>query len=509
MSEVLRIVHFRKERLQRLFLFCFFLLIIAHGSLTTYLPAIPINVGFIILMAFLIYMRYKEKRDYFDMAMILYVLSHFTALLARGGLTPILGTILAAFLYFNRHNLAETNWKNNFLKYSIYSFVGLNLLGYIFKPTSDLGEVITGALAFIGFIFIFWISYGIRLTIPRLGFLVKIMIVMTIYESFIALNTYLGLVKTGFIIFFPATSRFGSPFAEASFNHSELFGEWSLLSFFFFISFLGAKRLHFNVKRSHLLIGICFAMLNVFLSGSRSIFALLIGGSALIYLASMSVYATKIEFGRMTKYIIYGVSFLLILWQPLNLGYVIDRFSADSEMAAPIEVENISLRSIITGEGTPREGAFIYFFNRYAEETMTWLGHGYGTVTYNRKAWFGNLDTKRADYHSLYLSVIITYGWIGAIIYIGLFIYTIWRLFYCLRLVKRTTYFSQYFYPLLGFTMMLTFLLINEYKISLLRIPTYHMITWIWLGWANALCSTVKREIYESTVAGTLSTRND
>lgn len=496
------IVHLRDERLRKLLLFSLLQLMLAHGALTTFLPVVLINVGFVLFIVLLIYLRFREAVNYFDMFLVIYVLSHFNVLQAKGGLGPLVGFVMLVILLFGKHGIQENMRIRSRVNLLVGCLFFLNVLGWFFKPTMDASETLLGCFSYAGYVAMFLLASGLKFDLPRIGFFIKIIVFMAVYESCIALNTYLGLVKTGFFIPFPAASRFGSVFCEASFNHSELFGEWSLLLFLFLLPFLAANKLYYNVSRRTVLIGVFFSALNVFLSGSRSTFALMLFGGAIVYFSAFTVFSERMKFVRLTNYLLLGMGFLFILWAPLNLGYVIDRFDSDKGEKEQIEVESLSWNSLVTGEGTPREGAFIYFFKRYETEKDTWMGHGFGTPNYNRTAWFGTLETRRADYHSLYLTIIITYGWVGAGIYILIFFYTIWKLYRMIRLVNKSdAYVKQYFYPLLGFLLMFVFMLINEYKISLMRVATYHMITWMWLGLAHALIFTVQKELNSQRAA--------
>jgi len=250
----------------------------------------------------------------------------------------------------------------------------------------------------------------------------------------------------------------------------------------------------FGVKRLYLLLGLVAAIINISLSASRSAFGLLFLGTILFILISKS----KI---KLKNYFIYGtfIFFILfLLWKPLKLGFIIERF-VDPKQAAPLIIDNDF--NIITGEGTARELAFSYFWKRFPEENWI-IGYGFGVPKSNRIAWFKDPETPRADYHSLYLSLIMLYGYIGSIVYILIILVTIIRLY---RLLKAKHTQVPYRLAATAFFLVLVFLLINEYKVSLLRMPHYHLLTWLWLGFSNALYYINKNNYNENNMVSTIS----
>ncbi len=325
---------------------------------------------------------------------------------------------------------------------------------------------------------------------------------MQFYELFVALNNYIGIVKTGITAFFPTYSRFGSKFAEGTFNHSELFGEWGLLSILFLLPISMAPYGTYNIRTQTIVIGMAVAFLNMLLSGSRSVFFLLLVAIVIYYVIANVYYYKLMIIGKNIRYLIIGAVFLVIMWEPLDLSFVIRRFTSPKH---GIELADLRTANWVTGKGTPREDAFEYFFDRYRKEKSWLIGFGWGTPYYNRTAWFEDLNIVRADYHSLYLTIIITYGWIGSVAYLSLFLLTIIRLFSSAFRILRTGVNYYYFYPIVGFAFLFVFMLINEYKISLVRFSPYHSITWFWLGLANALVYNSKIITNESRMVSTIS----
>lgn len=497
-----------KTVIKNLFKFSFIILALAHGAYNALIPSFVINIFFVLLILVMIYKKYFERQpNYFFGILLIYIISHFEIINKYGGFTTIISFGIFIMMSSNKKKLNNQLSKDKFIDFLLTVFIIINIIGWLFRPQMSFEWVILGAIAFGGFIYMFNFSRKLIFHENYLITFYYIVSFLSIYESIVALNTYIGVFKTGYLIFLPAVSRFGSIFAEATFNHSEIFGEWSMMTAFILFPLIISK----NIKINHkiLVFGFIAAILNLFLSGSRSTISLTASGIFIIYFSSfIAKYKQYFLFGKSIKYSIIGIILIGAIWIPLNLGYALERFDKESKTAVGFNEEKLTLNSIITGEGTPREGAFRYFFTRYNEFSHEyWLfGYGFGTPEYNRNAWFGtNISDNRSDYHSLYLTLIVTYGYVGAALYLILYLYTIAKLFSSFRDVLKSKSLKLYFYPLFSFILIFIFLLLNEYKISLIRVSTYHMITWIWLGFAHAIINTIKLKKHESSLVSTIS----
>lgn len=466
----------------------FMVLLLGHGAYTTLIPNIVLNVLAmlaIILLLIIIKLPGFENKLLF-IVLIIYICSHFDFLNKYGGLFPLISFLIGIYYLISKKKLNPYEFNDRNLEILIFILLISNLFGWIFKSDASIFWKSLGIASFLGYLFIYYVSQKQLLTINAISLFVRIIVIIQFYELLVAINTYLGLVKTGTNAFFPTSSRFGSYFTEGTLNHSELFGELAVISSLFLIPFLFAPAKSYSMKKGFIMFGIACSVINVLLSGSRSSFILLPIGFILFYLVSSLKFGNIIKFNKSIKYLFLIVILLVGLWGPLNFGFVIQRITNPKTGINLGGDKNIN---IITGKGTPREMAFSYFFRRYKGESW-WIGYGWGTQEVNHKAWFGDRSIIRADYHSLYLSIIIIYGWIGSIAYVLLFLYTLFKLIRSLNYSYK--YKNPFFYPILGFIFLLSFLLIDEYKTSLMRISSYHMLTWIWLGLANSLVNSFK-----------------
>ncbi len=94
------------------------------------------------------------------------------------------------------------------------------------------------------------------------------------------------------------------------------------------------------------------------------------------------------------------------------------------------------------------------------------------------------------------------YGYIGTTAFLLLILILIFR---NLKIIYSSIYFKPfYFYYILVMPLFWSIFLIDQWKISILRNPNYHMIIWIFMGLNYAMINNFKNEIKKSA-----TTNND
>jgi hypothetical protein len=480
------------------------LLLIGHLAYQAIINNLIINflsLGLIILFLLVFYL--KKSRN-FEFILIIFICNHFDFLGNWGGLF-VLATCLSLFFYFvlskKKIFLLTKDMTINLL---LAIFIMFNILGWIFKNKMAIEFKIAGIISFFGYIFAFLYVRNHEINEKRIRYFYILTCVLSVYNLIISLNNYFAILYTELTPLIPTSpSRFGKNIMAGTFDHSELYGEYGLVIFLFYLPCLINSSLYkvFRIPRMLIIVGLLSSYLNLVLSFARSVFVLAFIGILIFLILSFKLKIYKVNFLKLSIYAIIGFLIILLLWRPLRMNYTIRRFT-EKELAAPINIDdNIDL---VTGEGTPRQVAFSYFFERLPQESW-WIGYGWGVPTSNRIAWFGDPTINRADYHSLYLSLPMLYGWIGSISFLLIILVTIKRL-YKVMLSKNIILVT----PAFSLLMILLFVLFDEYKISMLRISTYHMLFWIWLGISNAIYlnykSTRKYIVpYESSLVSPIS----
>ncbi|NUN07806.1 MAG: O-antigen ligase family protein [Ignavibacteriaceae bacterium] len=363
-----------------------------------------------------------------------------------------------------------------------------NILGWVFKNQSPAFLMIVNIASFLGYLVIFIMAIRIDLTDERIVSFIKITIFMSVYNVFVSLITKFGVYETEITPLLPTFySQFGDNIMMGTFYHSEIYGEYGMVIFFLILPFLAIHR-SYGISKKVLTLGLIISALNCFLSFSRSSVALMIIGTIFFLFVYFSKKSSQSVFRQYAPFLLITVGVIAVLWGPLRLGFLIERFIYE-DLAAPITIGGE--QNIITGEGTPREVAFSYFIKRLPQEDW-FIGYGWGVPQSNKTAWFGDPNIKRADYHSLYLSLPMLYGWMGAVAFVMLILFLIYGLYKRVNTFKIISSYKEVIS--VGLLLLLIAITINEYKISLLRINTYHMIFWIWIGFGYSLL-TSRREV--------------
>ena len=462
----------------------FLTLLFSHICLKGYIPNILINIIGIIIISFFIFSQTHNKDQSFKLILIIFICSNFNYAPNFGGLFNIIGfAVVILYIFLNRLKLNDIIPKDKPINFLLFILILFNALGWLTKNPSAKFDIFIGAISFFGYISVFYLVSSLRISKFHIALFIKTVIFINFVSLFFALNNRFFHVFTSLKtpLFWIEESRFESQFFTSMIGHSELYGEFGLLSFllitpFFFLKHNIYKNL---LKQKLILSGIIVTLINLLLSFSRSAFLLLFLGLFLFFLFSLSRYRVKIY---TTKLVLIILIFIAIIFTT-DLNFILLRLSQ-------IEFSKWNISAITTGEGINRGYAFSFAYDRLNDESWN-IGYGWGTKESNRIAWFVNPTIVRADYHSLYLSLPMLYGWVGSIAFVLILLVLLIRMV-ILIFERKNEYFLM---PSIGFFLLLCIFIINEYKISALRLSNYHMLVWIWLGFINSIWISSKRLI--------------
>ena len=327
----------------------------------------------------------------------------------------------------------------------------------------------------------------VRITVQRLKLFMKVLDFYVIYSFIICTNQYLNIIEINTPLLYGSNLR--NRHAFGLFGDSEIFGEYSLIIFMFYIPLLFSDlpRIAMNIKYTRLVFIVTILLVQSLMSASRSVFLLLIFGVLLLYLYS-KIFKTKVlnkttNFAPLITFSTISIIFLSFFLIK-DIGYIIERMGR-------LNFSKLNINTFISGEEINRAYAFSFAFTRLAEESW-WLGWGWGVRESNALAWFPDafFRLKRADYHSLYLSLPMIFGWFGTVSFIYIIYYMLKN---NLALILRNS--RQYNYIILVsmcFVLLIFIFVINEYKINSMRWPQYFLIVWFWLGFGNSILNTAK-----------------
>ncbi|MBV6510867.1 MAG: hypothetical protein FMNOHCHN_00345 [Ignavibacteriaceae bacterium] len=409
--------------------------------------------------------------------MVVYFISHFDFIPTYGGLNTLIAALsLILNSVLNRNKKFDHHSSSLLVIFLVSILFIMNVSGWILKNPSEPLYVVVNVMSFLGYITVFIVAAKVGFTSVRIANFLKITTILAVYNVLVSLVTKFGLFETQFTPVLPTFQfQFGDNIMMGTFYHSEIYGEYGMVVFLMLLPFIGNKKRE-NISNATISVGLIASAINCLLSFSRSAIVLLVLGAIVYFVFYYLKVKSSRSYLRYGPILVFGLLVISLLWVPLRLGFIVERFIYE-DLAAPISFEGE--KNLITGEGTPRELAFSYFLNRLPQEDWQ-IGYGWGVPNSNKIAWFGDPNTKRADFHSLYLSLPMLYGWSGSIAFILLIIVLIIKLLRRMRSINMFLNYKELIIPSL--LLMFVFLMINEYKISLLRISTYHMMFWIWLG---------------------------
>jgi hypothetical protein len=445
-------------------------LFISHLSLNTYFPNLIINtigIGFVIMALIFICRNLKLP---FSVVLVFYILNHFGFASGRGGLYCI------AFPFVYLFSGRKEYHNGNISLPIIFSFMVLlffNMLGWILKSQSLLGEKVIGAITLLSYLLMFIYIGKTQLHSYEIGRFIKFSLIMEVWVLLSQLNNRFGwLTVSNPLIGFNELIYGGTTGLYAINGTSPLVGEYSfilfLIGFYLLIKYKNFD--NFNLSRVQVALQCGISAVIMLLSANRSTFLL-----SIIYIFILFILSFRKGIAGPSRLIINMLSMLTLIYllEPLI------RFSYIFERLGEVNFKDISMESINTGEGINRTTAFD--IGKYMIRRENWfIGYGWDNYSNNRFAWFGAKDFFRGDPHSLYYALPMLFGWIGSAAFIFFIIYIallVPRKIYPLN--ESKLYARQLSYL---FSLCIGLLMINNIKQGFICSATQFMFVMIILG---------------------------
>jgi len=170
----------------------------------------------------------------------------------------------------------------------------------------------------------------------------------------------------------------------------------------------------------------------------------------------------------------------------LNLDFGTKSSKEDFEQ---LNQTSFSIQSVISGESINRYETFVQALKRLNSQSW-FFGSGLGPLESNKIAWWGySEDTPYIDFHNLYYSLPMIYGYIGSFIFLFIILRTIFLSMKSRIKISKGFYLKSMLIYMPFFWMLF---LLDEWKISMLRNNNYHMLVWMFLGLNMAMIKTLK-----------------
>ncbi len=469
-------------------------LVFSHLLLRNYMPNAAVGfVGFMLVAGVLYYVLFS-RNDTFGFVLVVYVCSHFTFGMNQGGLFNLMSLVMLSALWLvrpSRERLSRRDWLMTSL---IVVLVLWNCLGWLIKNPVPMLPRAMGAASFLGFIVMFLLVRNLEITRERVRLFFIVTFWLLLYQIIVSLNQRYMWVNWNTPLIgaygeFIGKITYATTNAKGTLRHSELFGEYGTLLLALLIPMLSSSSTDRELRlSSNFIIATIFASLAcIMLTSTRSaaLLAVLVFIGYYVFLP-MGIVKAVDRFGRQFKMVlIIGAAMSLI-------GAYIGLTTLTDDMAVLNQYE-FTAGSVISGESLNRGGLFAAALQRMESESW-FLGYGYGTWYGNRWAWLGVDPAKSSnvmsDYHSLYASLPMLYGWLGSITFVSIVFLTLYRT--VLSALRNLNTKGFLIVLNVGFCVFWCVFLIDQYKTSILRNANYHMLFWIWLGISNALLQTIR-----------------
>lgn len=468
-------------------------LISGHLLLKEYMPNAAFGALGFMLVALLLYYVLVQRNDVFGFVMVIYVGSYFSFADNQGGLWNLMTFGMLAGYWAIGRRTEKTPGLDLLAGVLLAVLIFNNVMGWVLKSPVPVVLIGQGAAAFFGFVLMFITLKKIPLTDERVSLFLKVTGVMLVYLIIVALNQRYALVNLntpllgayqkgqGFI-------TYGSTNAQGTFRHSELFGEYAVMMFALLLPLSSSTAAQANLRMRLLyLIVMVFACLAIVLLTSTRSAALL---AAAVLAINYAVFILRPI--RAINAVRRQVPLAMVIVLAVVVAGAYIGLNSIREDFADLGGEKFSVENVASGKSINR-GPLIQFALKRLESDSWWVGHGWGTPRSNLWAWVGyDPETRQtfADYHNLYLSLPMVYGWFGSIAFVALIGYTWLRVSLAAWQYRRTP--SPLVVLCFGFAVAWLIFLVDQYKISILRNANYQMLFWIWLALSHALVDTLR-----------------
>ena len=461
-------------------------LLILLGTMTVYGLHPVMKAGAVTGIIAIFFMTLKS-RHYFSFLMLLFITSHFVYINQIGGLYNLAAiTSLMLLLIFDPSGIRLRN-----SSFPVF-FKTLIAILFIFQLLSVVGgndfgvlSKVMGLLVFSTLVILFYFASKVALTDHHLKAFLIIISIMTGYMFLVSLNQkYLFLpYNFPFIPIYDqeAQFEFGLTRSSGTLLNFEAYAEYSLSVIALLLPgvLTGSLKKWGSTIYRMLLISVLIAVMAIVLSGTRSSILLLVA------LVGMVFFFTK----KIRKAVLFLFLLLLVSGYGINTYFPFIDLDIFRKRSEDINFSNLSLAKILKGEDINREETFSLALDRIEKKGGLIGGGYYSSSEEYSTVHFGSETASYLDFHNLYLSSIVIWGYIGALVFLLLFV---------LSIVKGIKSYSNarrgpplYRDLLLGFNLLFFLLLINQLKIQFFREVNYFMLILILLAIYHTLASKV------------------
>ncbi len=371
------------------------------------------------------------------------------------------------------------------IKTAFYVWCVIDLLSVTGGNYFPLFVELQNYFAFCMMMFLFFFVSKITFTENDVYKFVIALSVFSCYEFLVAFNQKYELYDSPFA-FFPKTDdtiefELGIVRSVSTFNNFEAFAEFcvSIIALLLpgILSGSSLRKSKFFYYFS--ILTILLSSMAMVYSGTRSSMLLL---PAVVVFACLAL-GKRLNAKLIVSFaiVVTGLFFLNNAYEFIDLGVFEERSEGS------VDMDHFTLEGLLNGDQMNRGGLFPYAMQQ-VKKTNSIIGRGYFVSPDEyRLAHFkkGDMPDNIADYHNLYMSSFVMWGPIGFFCMMYLFVYSLvtgWKTYWKIR--RKNHYTTDI---LLGCNLLFSFLLVNQFKIQLIRDINYFTLIMLLLAFYISL----------------------
>ncbi len=464
-------------------LFSFIFLIFSHLAVKAFSPN-PVSWIFAITIMIFIGIGWMVLNgDDFGFFLIIFLCGHFVFADNQGGVFPYVFfvVIVSSMLMIRRKIVVFSSVPFIFHVILLVFFIH-QVIGTILNPYSLASKIQFIVLA-LSWVLVFYYAASLKISDINIKRFLFSWFAIVIWMFIAALNQKYHWVIT----LSPLLSQHEMNLsAYGTFECSELFSEYSCYVFVFSLIILCNLREFkvLKIKKSIILPVAFISLCNLIMGVSRA--SLLLAGVSVFYIIFLNVIVIPSGKNFRQALIVLAVLPVLVVLV-LQLGSLVstDLMKEDFQK---LSHSKLNIKTAISGRGIHRGNLFISAVEKLRKESR-WLGYGYSKGENNLKT-MGLEKRRLKGYHNLYLSLPFYFGWGGAVMFILLVFGTGLRSYLTYFRLRKLNHYLVSF--ALGFAMLWGIFIVNQYKISLTRSPSYFFLIWMLLGFTHAIVNSSK-----------------
>lgn len=431
---------------------------------------------------------YFAHKDDFGFLLVVFACTHFGFANNQGGLwSYVLCAVLLIMIFSQRRPAIRLSSVPRGISVLLFLFLTMQLIGTALNPCSLVSNIQATVVAF-SHVLVFYYCASQQMTASRLKRLLSIWFAIVCWVFVMALNQRYQWVITESPLLphrsLTAAGSFGDT-PVASFGTSELCAEYFCIVFALSLVIISHLKelVGLRIRLIFPLLMIFLSLAGIVMSGSRA--AALLAVAAIAFLLFNTIVVSNQKIRRLSVYsplFLFGGFFLLMFGK----FFFLDGMIGDFEQ---LDLSQTNMKTIITGEAINRSTVFDAAVQEFSEKSF-WIGYGYNLPQNNRQNMGIEKEDRIADFHNLYLSLPIFYGWIGATAYVLLLLHAGLRIYMCYVRARKLNHFLT---PIaLGLAIVWGIFLLDQYKIGATREPCYFLLTWFWLGWTHSVANSMR-----------------